>query len=131
MDNGRRDGNDLRLARKRRHKPPETLHRHRKGRHLWRPIPQQYEGFRAHRQCHLHRTTDVGSELAEAQRKINAKYLYNKVHDSDSTVNMMKYLDAAYEQQKSQEARVPENSETANLVNLGIKRLQQLVQQPP
>ena len=72
----------------------------------------------------------MGSKLAEAQRKINAKYLYNKLHDADSIVNMMKYLDAAYEQQKSQEARVPENSATANMVNLGIKLLQQLVQQP-
>ena len=72
-----------------------------------------------------------GSELAEAQRKIKAKYLYNKVHDADSTVDMMKYLAAADEQQNHQEATAPENSETARMVNLGIERLQQLVKQPP
>ena len=72
-----------------------------------------------------------GSELAEAQRKIKAKYLYNKVHDADSIVNMMKYLAAADEQRNHQEATVLEKSETANMVNLGIERLKQLVQQPP
>ena len=44
---------------------------------------------------------------------------------------MMKYLAAADEQRNHQEAMAPENSKTANMVNLGIKRLQQLVQQPP
>ena len=72
-----------------------------------------------------------GSELAEAQRKIKATYLYNKVHDSDSIVNMMKYLDAADEQHNRQEATAPENSENVNRVNLGIDRFQQLVQKPP
>ena len=72
-----------------------------------------------------------GSELAEAQRKINAKYLYNKVHDAESIINMMKYLAAADKQRNRQEATAPENSKTANMVNLGIERLQKLVQQPP
>ena len=44
---------------------------------------------------------------------------------------MMKYLAAADEQHNHQEATVPEKSETANMVNLGIERLKQLVQQPP
>ena len=39
-----------------------------------------------------------GSELVEAQRKIKAKYLYNKVHDADSIIDMMKYLAAADKQ---------------------------------
>ena len=64
-----------------------------------------------------------GSELAEAQLKIKVKYLYNKVHDADSIVEMMKYLAAADEQQNCQEATAPESSETANMVNLGIERL--------
>ena len=42
----------------------------------------------------------------------------------------MKYLAAADEQHNRQEATAPENSETANMVNLGINRMQQLVQQP-
>ena len=54
------------------------------------------------------------------QRKIKAKYLYNKVHDADSIIDMMKYLAAADEQRNQQEATAPENSETANRVNLGI-----------
>ena len=41
----------------------------------------------------------LGSKLAEAQIKIKAKYLYNKVHDADSNVDMMKYLAAEDEQQ--------------------------------
>ena len=72
-----------------------------------------------------------GSELAEEQSKIKANYLYNKVHDHDSIVNMMKYLVAADEQRNRQEATASENSEPANMVNLGIERLQYLVQQPP
>ena len=71
-----------------------------------------------------------GSDLAEAQRKIKAKYLYKKVHDADYITDMMKYLAAVDEQQNRQEATAPENSETANMVNLGIECLQQLVQQP-
>ena len=43
----------------------------------------------------------------------------------------MSYLAAAEKQRNRQEATAPENSETANMVNLGIERLQQLVQQPP
>ena len=39
-----------------------------------------------------------GYELAEAQRKIKAKYIYNKVHDSDLIINMMSYLAAADKQ---------------------------------
>ena len=30
-----------------------------------------------------------GSELAEAQRKIKSKYLYNWVHDAESVIDMM------------------------------------------
>ena len=30
-----------------------------------------------------------GSEMAKAQRKIKAKYLYNRVHDAESIINMM------------------------------------------
>ena len=43
----------------------------------------------------------------------------------------MNYLAAADEKRNRQEATAPENSKTAKMVNLGIKRLQQLVQQPP
>ena len=42
----------------------------------------------------------------------------------------MNYLAATDEQQNRQEETVPENNETANMVNLGIERLKQLVQQP-
>ena len=72
-----------------------------------------------------------GSGLAEAQCKIKSKYLYNKVHDADLIINMMSYLAAADEQHNRQEAIGPKNSETANMVNLGIEQLQQLVQQLP
>ena len=72
-----------------------------------------------------------GSELADAQLKIKAKYLYNKAHDADSIIDTMKYLAAADEQRNRQKAKAPENSETANMVNLGIERQQTLVQQPP
>ena len=44
---------------------------------------------------------------------------------------MMSYLVASDKQRNHQEATVPENRETANMVNLGIERLQKLVQQPP
>ena len=30
-----------------------------------------------------------GSKLAEAQRKIKSKYLYNRVHDAESIIDMM------------------------------------------
>ena len=33
-----------------------------------------------------------GFELAEAQRKIKAKYFYNQVHDDDSIIDMMSFL---------------------------------------
>ena len=69
--------------------------------------------------------------MAYAQRKIKAKYLYNRVHDADSIIEMMIYLAAADEQRNRQEVTAPENIETANMVNLGIERLQQSVQQPP
>ena len=72
-----------------------------------------------------------GSKLAEAQLKIKAKYLYNKVHNANSIIHMMKYLAVADEQRNFQEATAPENSETANMANLGIEWLKQLVQQPP
>ena len=71
-----------------------------------------------------------GSELAEAQRKIKAKHLYNKVHDADSIIDIMSHLAAADKQRNRQEATEPENSETANMLNLEIERLQQLVQSP-
>ena len=48
-----------------------------------------------------------GSELAEAQRKIKAKYLYNKVHDANLIIDMMSYLAAADEQRNRQEATAP------------------------
>ena len=32
-----------------------------------------------------------GSEMAEAQRKIKAKYLYNRVHDAESIIDMMSF----------------------------------------
>ena len=44
---------------------------------------------------------------------------------------MMSYLAAADNQRNRQEETAPENSDTANVVNIGIERLQQLVQQPP
>ena len=44
---------------------------------------------------------------------------------------MMSFLAAADEQRNRQEATAPENNETANMVTMGIERLQQLVQQPP
>ena len=72
-----------------------------------------------------------GYMLEKSQCKIKAKYLYNKVHDADSITNMMRYLSAVDEQWNRQEATAPENSETADMVNLGIERLHQLVQQPP
>ena len=72
-----------------------------------------------------------GSELAEAQCKIKATYLYNRVYDADSIINMIIYLAAADKQRNRQEALAPENSEMTNMVNLGIERLQKLVQQPP
>ena len=71
-----------------------------------------------------------GSELAESQCKIKAKYLYNNVHDANSIVAMMKYLAAADKQKNRQEATAPETNGTANMVNLVIDWLQQLVQQP-
>ena len=61
-----------------------------------------------------------GSELTEAQRKIKAKYLYNRVHDTDSIINMMSFLAAADEQCNCQEATSPENNKTANMVTMGI-----------
>ena len=64
-----------------------------------------------------------GSNLTGAQRKIKVKYLFNKVHDADSIVDIMKYLAAADEQRNRQEATASEKNETANMVNLGIYRL--------
>ena len=72
-----------------------------------------------------------GFELSEAQRKIKPKYLHNKVHDADLIIDMMSYLSAVDKQRNRQEATAPENSETSNMVNLGIERLQQLVKHPP
>ena len=36
-----------------------------------------------------------GSDLEEAHQKIKAKYLYNKVQDANSIIDMIKYLAAA------------------------------------
>ena len=72
-----------------------------------------------------------GSELAEVQRKIKGKHPYNRIHDADSIIDMMSFLAAADEQRNRQEATAPENNETANMVTMGIERLQQLVHQPP
>ena len=49
----------------------------------------------------------LGSKLAEAQRKIKAKHVYNKVHDVDSIIDMMKYLADADKQCNCQEATAP------------------------
>ena len=73
----------------------------------------------------------LGSELVEAQIKIKAKYLYNRVYDANSIIDMMIYLAAADKQCNCQEETVQKNSATANMVNIGMERLQQLVQQPP
>ena len=72
-----------------------------------------------------------GTKLAEVQRNIKEKYLYNRVHDADSIIDMMSFLAAADEQCNRQEATAPENNETANMVTMEIERLQKLVQQPP
>lgn len=71
-----------------------------------------------------------GTELAEAQRKIKAQYSYNHVHDSTSIKVMMKLLAAADEQRNRKEAAAPDDGEKANLVGMGIDRLQQLLQNP-
>ena len=69
-----------------------------------------------------------GLEIAEAQRKIKEKYLYNKVHDADSIIMIMTYLVSADEQRNRQGATAPEGTEKSNMVSMGIERLQQLVQ---
>ena len=66
-------------------------------------------------------------EMAEAQSKIKAKYLYNRVHDAESFIDMMSFLAAADEQRNRQETTATENNETANMVTMGIERLQKLV----
>ena len=71
------------------------------------------------------------SELAEAHRKIKAKYLYNRVHNADSIIDMMSFLAEADEKRNRQEETALENNETTNMVTMGIERLRQLVQQPP
>ena len=94
----------------------------------------QHRRFRDHNKSRRTRRggqTKHGKKLAEAWRKIKAKYLYNQVHDAKLIINMMIYLAAADEQHNHQEATAPENSKTANMINLGIERLQQLIQQPP
>ena len=72
-----------------------------------------------------------GSELAGEQRKIKAKYLYNRVYDAESIIDMMIYLATVDKQRNCQEATAPENSKTSNMVNISIERLQQLVQHLP
>ena len=72
-----------------------------------------------------------GSELAEAQRKIKARYIYNRVHDADSIINMMSFLAEADEQRNCQEVTAPENNEAANMVAMGIDWLQQFFQKLP
>ena len=39
-----------------------------------------------------------GSEMAEAQRNIKEKYLYNRLHDADFIIDMMIYMEAADKQ---------------------------------
>ena len=68
-----------------------------------------------------------GSEIVEAQLKIKANYLYNKVHDAYSIIVMMTYLASAEEQRNRQEATAPEETEKVNIVSMGIERLQQIV----
>ena len=68
-----------------------------------------------------------GSKLDEAQRKIKAKYLYNRVYAAKLIIDMMICLASSDEQRNRQEATAPENNKTANTVNLGIEPLQQLV----
>ena len=70
------------------------------------------------------------SETTEVHQKSKAKYMYNKVHDADSIIVMMTYLASADEKQKRQEATAPGETEKANMIRMGIERLQQLVQQP-
>ena len=70
------------------------------------------------------------SKLAEVQRKIKSKYLYNRVHDADSIIDVMSFLAVADEQRNFQEATTPENNKTANMVTMGFEWFQQLVQQP-
>ena len=70
------------------------------------------------------------SEIAEAQKKVKAKYLYNKVHDANSIIVMMTYLASAEKQRNRQEATDPEETENVNMFSMGIELLQQLVQQP-
>ena len=53
------------------------------------------------------------------------------VHDADLIIDITIDLTAADKQRNLQEATAPENNKTAHMVNLGIERLQQLVQQPP
>ena len=72
-----------------------------------------------------------GSKLAEVQRNIKAKYLYNRVHDAESIIDMMSFLAAVDKQRNRQEATAPENNKMANMVTMGIEQLQQLVQHPP
>ena len=48
-----------------------------------------------------------GSKLDELQRKIKSKYLYNRVHDAESIIDMMIFLAAADEQRNRQEATAP------------------------
>ena len=71
-----------------------------------------------------------GSEIAEVQQKIKAKYPYDKLHDADSVLVMMTYLALADKQRNRQEATSPEEAEKVNMVSMGMERLQQLVQKP-
>ena len=68
-----------------------------------------------------------GSEIAKAQRKSKAKYLYKKLHDTDSIIVVITYLALAEEKRNRQEATAPEETEKVNIVSMGIERLQQIV----
>ena len=46
------------------------------------------------------------------------------MHDADSIINMVKYRAAADEKCNRQEAIAPEINKTANMVDLGIERMQ-------
>ena len=61
------------------------------------------------------------------QRKIKAKYLYNKVHDVESIIVMMTYLASADEQRYHKEATAPDETEKANMFSMGMDSLQNIV----
>ena len=70
-----------------------------------------------------------GAEISVAHHKIVSKYRYNHVHDADSIRKILRILatvGAARHQRKAKAL-----GELADMVNQGMNRLQQLVQQYP